>query len=161
MGARLSWALLLCLFVASATAPAVNITFTFPEGTSNHGNPNLLCTPTSWADVVVFFLGNYVAHAATVHSFFLESKWDKRIDGLRALLVPAIGLQRAISLISRFAILGKTDLEVAARSGALGMLIRASNWRPLEGDSLRNGIYRQPSQIPKEKGILSICTFNF
>jgi hypothetical protein len=160
MRATSSWTLLLCCFVAFVAAPAVNITFTLPEGTSNHGNPNLLCTPTSWTDVIVFFLGNYAAHAATIYSFFYETKWDKRFNALRALFIPAFGFQRAIFLIMSFAILGKSDLEVATRSGVLVMLVRASNWRPLEGDSLRSGIFRRPHQMAKEKGIAPVLTVN-
>jgi hypothetical protein len=44
----------------------INITISVPAGTSEHGNPNLLCTPTKWLDILTFFLANYFAHAATV-----------------------------------------------------------------------------------------------
>lgn len=43
-----------------------NSTLPLPPGTTNHGNPKLICLPTKWTDVIVFFLGNYVAHAATI-----------------------------------------------------------------------------------------------
>ncbi|KAM5520282.1 hypothetical protein FOXYSP1_18706 [Fusarium oxysporum f. sp. phaseoli] len=54
-----------------------------PPGTSNHSNPNIICFPAKWSDIAIFFLGNYVAHAATVLSIpalakgqvFFESKY--------------------------------------------------------------------------------------
>jgi hypothetical protein len=57
-------ATILCAAVSGlpATNPNINITISVPEGTSDHGNPNLLCTPTKWLDVLVFFFANYLAH---------------------------------------------------------------------------------------------------
>lgn len=43
-----------------------NMTILAPQETSDHGDPRILCTPTRTTDVASFFLGNYVAHAATV-----------------------------------------------------------------------------------------------
>jgi len=45
------------------TACLVNI-----PGYTHHGKCNLLCAPATWFDILIFFLGNYVAHAATVVS---------------------------------------------------------------------------------------------
>ena len=47
-------------------AAANSTTVILPPGTTNHGNPNLVCFPAQWKNVVIFFLGNYVTHAATV-----------------------------------------------------------------------------------------------
>src|SRR2546423_328016 len=45
-----------------------NITITVPNGTTDHGDPHLLCLPAKWSDIALFFFGNYLAHAATVKS---------------------------------------------------------------------------------------------
>jgi hypothetical protein len=44
----------------------IQFNITAPNGTSNHGNPHLLCVQASQSTVLLFFLGNYFAHAATV-----------------------------------------------------------------------------------------------
>jgi hypothetical protein len=64
-----SYTLLAAFFAVTVGAAAINVTLSLPPGTSNHGDPNLICTPVSWIDIITFFLGNYVAHAATVSSF--------------------------------------------------------------------------------------------
>ena len=51
------------LFPQSACAPTAplptqNITITVPQGTTNHGNQKLLCTPSKWTDIATFFLAN-------------------------------------------------------------------------------------------------------
>ena len=42
-----------------------NITISVPEGTSIRGK-NLICAPTKWTDVVLFFVLNYLTHCVTV-----------------------------------------------------------------------------------------------
>jgi len=41
-------------------------TIILPSGTTNHGEPNIICLPAKWTDISEFILGNYVAHAATI-----------------------------------------------------------------------------------------------
>jgi hypothetical protein len=57
-----------------------NNTISLPEGFTNHDDPNLLCMPPSWTDLAIFFLGNYVAHAATVVSRPGESPVDRIVS---------------------------------------------------------------------------------
>jgi len=66
MDIKYSLSLLCLLILVTAAAPNQNITIEVPPGTSNHGDPHLLCTPTRTVDVASFFLLNYVAHAVTV-----------------------------------------------------------------------------------------------
>ncbi|KAE9380794.1 hypothetical protein N431DRAFT_552886 [Stipitochalara longipes BDJ] len=138
-------------FVTSAAAAAINITITVPEGTTNHGNKNLLCTPTSWTDIVVFFLGNYVAHAATVPSFHGESWIQPAVDRGHAVLAPGYGLFRGICMLLTLAIFGKSELEVASRAQAIFMVTRGDDWKPQDGDVIPNSLLRLVNVDPENK----------
>lgn len=79
----------------------MNITITVPEGSTNHGNPNLLCTPPNWYDYVIFYFANYFAHAATVITVPGQGT-SETIEVIRnALLLPTSGVLRAMSAIRR------------------------------------------------------------
>jgi hypothetical protein len=119
---------------AMPTIAIDNSTFTIPEGITNHGNPNLLCTPTKWTDIVVFILGNYVAHAATLKTGPGFSAVFTTYLMLGALLVPTVGILRGIEAIISLAKLSKSDLHMAARARALCMVVRTDEWRPYSGD---------------------------
>lgn len=109
-----------CFFPLAINAASVeNSTLTLPPGASNHGNPNLICVPTKWTDVAVFFLGNYVAHAATITAIPGASFLDTILDGIKALLVPVSGVNRGLNALFSLAKLARTDLQTAARAGAL------------------------------------------
>lgn len=97
---------------------------TLPTGTSNHGDPDLLCLPTKWTDVIIFFLGNYLAHAATLRSVPGRSMYQSFFAMLKALFFPVSGVILGVRGITSFASLAKTDLQVAARAGALCKVIR-------------------------------------
>jgi hypothetical protein len=101
-----------------------NTTISLPEGASNHGDPRLLCLPTGWADVVVFFLGNYFAHAATVVSLPGESPVATALSVVLALLCPVTGLGRGLLALKSLAKFAETDLQQAARAGALCHVVR-------------------------------------
>ncbi|KAF1979556.1 hypothetical protein BU23DRAFT_445717, partial [Bimuria novae-zelandiae CBS 107.79] len=111
----------LCAFAYTVSAlPLQNITLPLPLGTSNHGTPGLLCTPTKWTDVALFYLFNYVAHAATVLTRPGERSDDFIASVIGSLLFPALGLYRGIEAILCGAVLVRNDdLRKAARSGAL------------------------------------------
>ncbi|KAG4428542.1 hypothetical protein IFR05_015976 [Cadophora sp. M221] len=99
---------------------AINTTVILPPGASNHGDPGLLCQPTKWTDVTIFFLGNYVGHAGTIVTKPGESVKSVLIASVFALLFPVTGLIRGLDAIRSMAVYrGKNDLEIAARSGAL------------------------------------------
>jgi hypothetical protein len=70
----------------------MNISIPVPDGTSNHGNPHLLCTPPQWYDFVIFYFGNYLAHVATVRTP-QGTKWGFTVSiSVAVLFVPTIGL---------------------------------------------------------------------
>jgi len=155
------------VFVSSIAAAVLkNITITVPDGTSNHGDPNLICKPTTWTDIIVFFLGNYLAHAATIKSLPGEYAGSFSFAVVVALLFPPTGMARGLSAIFSFSKLSKTDLQSAARAGALCMVVRTSDWKPQPGDVvadvafvLRNPTLEQPSEIIQTRQRKQISRF--
>ncbi|KAK3326180.1 putative pogo transposable element [Apodospora peruviana] len=132
-----SFIALLCalLLVSSARAQenstsddaqcAINI-----PGFIHHGNCDLLCRPATWTDIIVFYLGNYVAHAATVTSRPGQNTLSTIFTIIVALLFPGGGVRKGVAAIFSLAKFGATDLQVAARAGALCAVVKA----PAGGD---------------------------
>lgn len=115
-----------------------NNTTSLPPGASNHGDPNFICTTTFWIDIATFFIGNFVAHASTTRSLPSELGMIEIANRAICLFVPGYGLVRGIKLIISLVVLGKTKLEVAARAGALSMVVRSLDWEPVDGDRIEN-----------------------
>jgi hypothetical protein len=124
---------------------------------TNHGDPQLSCTPTKWSDIASFFLGNYFAHAATVRTYPGEGGTSTLLAMLGALLLPTSGFLRGLTSIMRLgtfygrqfslkelwkAAMSTPDYRTAAASGALCMLVRTPNWRPRNGDIIKDIIAR-------------------
>ncbi|KAI9769287.1 MAG: hypothetical protein M1839_003764 [Geoglossum umbratile] len=114
------------------------LNITVPKGSSNHGDPHLLCYPTKWTDIVVFFLGNYVSHSATVKAAPGEPSGSVFLLLLGSLLFPSTGIMRGLENIWSRAVFGKGAVEQALRSGALCMIVRSGDWKPETGDRVRN-----------------------
>ncbi|MCJ1331009.1 hypothetical protein MMC10_007696 [Thelotrema lepadinum] len=127
---------------------AENITFTAPSGSTNHGNPNLICLPTQWYDVIVFFLTNYFAHAASI---IVDPGADlhKNIAViLSALVLPGSGYVRAVLAIRDHAATEiNNPLRRAARAGALCMVLRT----PKEKGRVKHIIKDQRRRRDKEQ----------
>jgi hypothetical protein len=132
-------ALFITTFYAwQAQALPANLTNSTIPGTIYHGD-GVLCTPTNWYNIVIFFVGNYFAHAATVKS-------------VGALLIPTTGLIRGINSIARnakfkrkrfwTAVWRDPDYQTAAAAGALCMVVRKKSWKPYPGDKLSNVMLR-------------------
>ncbi|KAI9781970.1 MAG: hypothetical protein M1839_005563 [Geoglossum umbratile] len=130
----LRYHLLIAVIIPAALA-GNNSTIVVPPKASNHGDPNLLCLPAAWTDIVVFLLGNYVAHAATIKTLPGESPIGVMIAAVAALLFPMAGAVRGLDAIMSFAILGANDLEKAARAQALCMV------KKTEGSSRPTGTF--------------------
>ena len=96
-----------------------------PTTCPNHGNPTLCCRSTKWTDLVVFYLGNYVAHALTTKITPGQNPFSAIVAIFAALLFPTSGIARSLRAISSGAIFAKTELQVAARAGALLMIVKA------------------------------------
>ena len=145
MSYRLFTLPVLCLWLSLVTLPQTscapttpkptqNITVTVPEGTQSHGNPNLLCTPARWTDIAVFFLANYVAHAATIKSVPGEPALITLRVLVSALCLPVSGVMRGVKAIKQRAVFSSTPLETAAKAGALCVVVRTPEWTPQNGD---------------------------
>jgi len=112
------------LVLLFAVATLGNISAAAPQNVSDHGNSDLYCRSTTWTDIIVFYLGNYVAHAATTMSLPSHTLYDAAFTFVAALLFPASGVTRGVRAILRRAIFADTELQTAARSGALCMVVK-------------------------------------
>ena len=121
-------------FLASNYATPIpstaTVTPSLPQGVTNHGDPKLLCGPSSWNDIAIFILANYVAHAVTVRTKPGESAFDILMVMVVALLLPTHGVTRGIQSIYQAAIFAKTDLDAAKRAHALCAVVRTTGWQP-------------------------------
>jgi hypothetical protein len=116
--------------------PNINITVSVPRGTSDHGDPNLLCTPTKWLDILIFFSANYFAHAATVKAHPGEKTKDLAFIMFLAITFPFSGVARGLEAIVRHASFycNTNDLQTAARAGALCIVVRNEHWKSANSD---------------------------
>jgi len=145
-------------FASSALAHPLNTTevpstsstanITLPAGSTNHGDPHLLCTPASWFTVASFILANFVAHSATTPIYPGEQTFEKALAFVTSFLFPAAGVGRGLNTIARgimvLATPEKSELQQAAAAGALCMVIRTSEWTPAPGTgSVVHGTTRQ------------------
>ena len=134
---------ILCVLGEAAGRPTQNITIEVPKGTTTHGNS--FCIPLTRVDIAIFLLFNYIAHGATVVSYPGDPPYLKVFIGLGAILSPTIGVKRALNLIFRRPRrTAKNNLELAARSGALCMLVRSPTWKPQRGDYITNARIDKP-----------------
>jgi hypothetical protein len=133
------------LFITLVTAAALkNITLALPEGTTDHGDPGLLCFPTGWTDLFTFYLGNYAAHAGTVKFLPGEKIKDMIPTVVISLLFPAFGAFRGIMNCLSGAIFARRrgPFQMAVRARALCMVVRGTNWTPAEGDEVTDVVVR-------------------
>ena len=119
----------------------MNFTIELPEGTTNHGDPNLICTPATWRDIFVFFVTNYFIHAATLPPVPGESKREIVFSVITALFIPGYGAARTLR---RFILRPgfkhrKSPLQCALKAGALCMVV---DERSLSRQT--HGIYADP-----------------
>lgn len=124
--------------------PTINMTVSVPEGTTDHGTPNLICPPTQWFDIIVFFFINYLAHVFTLISSPGATPRELFLTGLAALLVPASGIIRSFRWIfSHAAMCTENPVEQAIRAGAVCMLLREENIDPNgQRDEKISGIFK-------------------
>ena len=134
---------ILCLLGVAISRPTQNITINVPNGTPNNAEQGSLCIPATWIDIANYFLFNYVAHGATVVSYPGEPVFHTLLSVVAAILFPTSGVIRSLNFIIRCPLLtAKNDLEVAARSGLLCILVRSSSWKPQQGDNIRNALIK-------------------
>ena len=128
----------ICLFgVVTKATEYVSLTLQVPVGTSNQGDPHLLCTPAQWTDILLFLLGNFVAHAFTVVSKPGEPFRDLAFRTFVALLFPHFGMKDGLRAIFRHACTVSDQLQRACRAKALCMVVRSQKWRPQVNDIIQ------------------------
>lgn len=114
--------------------PLVSINITVPEGTSTHDEGHVLCvqgaTKRMGLYITVFFLTNYLAHAATVKSSPGDKISVTIVNTILALFFPMSGLIRAVNAIMRFGRWGGRPIDNACRAGALCVVVRTMGWVP-------------------------------
>ena len=122
---------------AATCSPLVPLTVEMPNGTTQHGSSRILCPPTNLRTMATFFLGNFVAHIATIKSVPGEKLPVTVCNVTLALLFPTSGLMRGLNAMARGVRFGVTELDKACRAGALCVVVRNSTWRPRTNDSLQ------------------------
>jgi hypothetical protein len=94
------------------------------------------CTAIDFKGVLVFFLGNYVAHAATVPSR-AGGKWMEFFPfAFLSLMYPLFGLLRAVALLEKHLRFGKDEIGLAIAQGAVMVAVRSKDWGPPTHDQL-------------------------
>jgi hypothetical protein len=125
-----------------------NFTVTVPVGTTNHGDPHLVCTPPKWHDYIVFFSLNYFIHAATIPSLPGQTPFETLFNVVNALFVPAYGIMRALRrLILRPVLLRKHPLDCAGASGALAMVVKKTVFSGSQPDHWTKQTFRAPEDL--------------
>ena len=114
-----------------------NITVSVPQNTTNHGNSQLVCTPSKWTDVVEFFILYFVTPAATVKSLPGQSIFGGLFAMCTALLFPTASVTKGIDAVLRCAAIQRSPLQKALKAGALCEVVRADDWKPQCGDYVR------------------------
>jgi len=103
----------------------MNYTITIPDGSSNHGTPNLLCVPPTWFDYIIFFVSNYLVHAATIISPPGATLVEVCFISANALFIPSSGALSAVRRLLKHAAWSRTtDVYRAAKAVALCMVIK-------------------------------------
>lgn len=135
-----------CIFILCAVSlaaphpPLQNITITVPQGTSNHSDPHLLCTPADGYHVVLFIFANYAAHVATIVTLPGETLGSMFLTMLFALIYPMTGIQKCIRPLGKHTLLRRdqSPLNNALRAGALCEVVRTPSWKPAPGHKICN-----------------------
>jgi hypothetical protein len=110
---------LLVLLVVLGSCHALPHTKETPSG--------VVCDAASWQDVIVFFLLNYVAHAASIRHFPGDSTRTQIWWTVCAMFVPFAGIWRVCQCIAHARPFEKDPLERAKYAGALCMATRVSH----------------------------------
>lgn len=102
----------------------LDLTITVPDGSSNHGNPDLLCTPPQSLDYILFYLTNYIAHAATVIMTPGQGTRSTMSIAFFAVFLPGLGIVRALNAIQRRSRFESHPIKRAVRAGAVCMVVK-------------------------------------
>jgi hypothetical protein len=124
--------------VCSSTTAAATKTRTCPPPGITQRSDKVFCqTPPLWTEYASFYLGNYVAHVATVKAFPGETTFNTVLSIIMALFFPTSGIIRGLNAISGLAIFKSSSLGKAAKSGALCMVVRSKGLGAVEAKGRR------------------------
>jgi hypothetical protein len=106
--------------------PATLPPATLPPGLTctKWGQQNVCCRKAAWTDLLTFYLGNYVAHAVTTKNLPGQSIGGSIFAIVAALFWPMSGALRGVRFILSGAVFANTELQAAARAGALCMVVQ-------------------------------------
>jgi len=107
------------LLVVLALVVGFTHALSLPPISSKEKRSDIVCGAASWEDVVVFFLLNYVAHAATIRHFPGDTIKTQIWYTACALFFPFTGVWRACQSIANARPFEKDQLERAKYAGAL------------------------------------------
>ncbi|KDQ52785.1 hypothetical protein JAAARDRAFT_198115 [Jaapia argillacea MUCL 33604] len=93
-------------------------------------NATVVCLPTTWVDILIFFGTNYFAHAATIPSIPGVPWYDNVTWTFIILLLPFSGLGKSFNLIIRHLRSEDSDLQKAVGRGAVAVVTRSRQWEP-------------------------------
>ena len=93
---------------------------------------------STWTNVAIFSLANFIARAATVKFVPGESALSAFVAPVFILLLPASSNFRGLFAVYQRAVFADTPLKTAARAKALCMVVRMSEWKPQTGTSLKH-----------------------
>jgi hypothetical protein len=93
-------------------------TISYLDSSSNSSSTDI-CGPADWQTIILFYLGNYGAHAVTVVSLPGETPSQRIYWSILALLMPYSGIGKACQTISRGILGSASPLKRALHAGAL------------------------------------------
>jgi hypothetical protein len=82
------------------------------------------CIQTQWHDIVIFFLTNYLTHAATVPSSPGSQLQEGFVWTLVAVLLPFAGIVRSFKMIRQYMLHGRDEVHQALACEALLVIAR-------------------------------------
>lgn len=119
---RLTGVIVLLTIISCISAAPTSINST--EISSSPVCTNRVCCRSSkWLDILTFYTLNYLAHAATTRTKPGQSTLSTLLIVIYSLLFPISGALRGVHAIESRAIFADTDLQTAARAGALCMVV--------------------------------------
>ena len=119
-----------------------NVTINVPNGTRYLVEENVLCVPSTWKSISLYFLFNYVLHMFTVKALPGHPSGATTFWAFLSLLLPTCGMVTGLRAIFARAIFSSRSLDAASRSGALCEVVRTSAWRPQDGDVIEGAYIR-------------------
>lgn len=135
----LFWWTLLVLIRGGLAVDAANCTLSAIAKGNFDQDCDILCKSAEWTDLASFYIGNYIAHVATIRSPPGQGTFGSIATVALALFFPTFGLFEGVRAISSLAILGKTPLQSAARAGALYAVVEVEKARDTPEHSPTHG----------------------